>query len=159
MVAPQPTLEKGEKMKKIFVFLVLALSLVLTACGSAAPKAAPNPTAVPQLTVTPTTASANFPTGKFVSDKNANVYWQFNPDGTWDSHSSTGLPLEGTYTISGSTYTETYNNAMFTDSDNCNKSATYTWSFDGSRLTFKVLSDRCEVRNEWYTNSTFVLAK
>lgn len=40
--------ERGEEMKKILVFLVLVLALVLTACGSAAPTVAPaNPTDVP----------------------------------------------------------------------------------------------------------------
>ncbi len=124
-------------MKNLFLYFALLLSLTLTACGN----------------------TQKFPNGKFVSDKDPKVYWQFTPDGTWDYHSPSGLPLEGTYTISGSTYTETYNNAMFSDSDNCNKPATYTWSFDGSNLTFKVLSDQCAVRSEWYTNSKFVAAK
>lgn len=124
-------------MKKMFLCFALVLVLALTACGT----------------------TQKFPDGKFVSDKDANVYWQFNSDGTWDYRTSSGLPLEGTYTINGSTYTETFNNALLADADNCNKSATYTWSFDGSKLTFKTLSDLCAVRNKWYTSSTFVMAK
>ncbi len=124
-------------MKKLALLLILILSLILTACG----------------------APAKFPTGKFVADNNPSSYWEFNSDGTWSFQSPSGLPLEGTYTTDGSTYTETFNTAMFNDSANCNKSATYTWSYSGSRLTFKTTTDQCEARQAWYTNTSFVWSK
>ena len=154
-------------MNKLCLCLVLAMTLGLTACGATAPTAAP--TAAPVVpsntmakpTDVPPTAAQGFPTGKFVSDK-GKAFWQFRPDGTWDFYSDSGLPLEGNYTTTSSTYTETFDNAsslVIPDQANCARPATYTWTFDGSRLSFQTLDDKCAVRIDWYTSSSFVLAK
>ena len=126
---------RGESKKKLTLLVLLILSLTLSAC-----------------------AAAKFPTGKFVSEDNKST-WQFNPDGTWSLRDASGLPLEGTHTTNGSTYTETSNNSMFVDSENCDKWADYTWSYSNSRLTFQTTTDKCETRKAWYTGASFVLSK
>ncbi len=121
----------------VFVMVVTLAAVVLSACGSA----------------------AAFPTGKFVSETDQSYGWQFNADGSWQYFSPSGLPIEGTYKVAGSTYTETDSSTMPADGVNCSTEGAYSWSFDGSKLSFKVSSDKCQERIDMYTRSAWVPTK
>jgi hypothetical protein len=67
-------------MKKIFVLTVLAISLVLAACGSSA---------------------SGFPTGKFIEANSVDSGLIFNKDGTFSAFSGDTILVTGTYSVDG----------------------------------------------------------
>ena len=99
---------------------------------------------------------ASFPNGKFVSEKDKAVSWQFNADGTSAYYFAGTEPVaRGTYRIDGNVYTETSNDVGSSDPA-CRSGAKYNWSYKDGKLTFTVLSDDCKDRVGAYTGGTFV---
>lgn len=125
------------KNRSLYVVLVVVMALALSGCSTA----------------------AKFPMGKFVAENNPAVTWEFRPDGSYSNKTAKGLPVEGNYKVDGSTYTDTYDNVMVSDVENCNKYAAYTWSYTGGKLTFTVADDKCQERIERYTSAAFVPQK
>jgi hypothetical protein len=88
------------------------------------------------VTVTPAgpTGSIEFPTGRFVHE-NPNVWaFEFDEDGTWRGfEGDVDKPIiSGKYATNGNLYTE-----MTHDYPGSPKiPATYTWTYDGQKLTF-----------------------
>jgi hypothetical protein len=104
----------------------------------------------------PASTAPKFPTGKFVSEKDKAVGWQFNADGTSAYYFASKDPVaEGTYAIDGNEYVETSNNVGSSDPA-CQANARYRWSYDGGKLTFAVLDDKCKDRIDAYTGGVFV---
>ncbi len=130
--------------RKILWTAALFLFALSSACSSAA-----TPASAGSLTT-----SGGFPTGSFEPNHPVNVktlvlkkddtyYFQGIPD---------AKPL-GTYTVSGDrvTFLESPKGTSL-----CPKqTGEYTWSFDGSALVFKVMSDICDERRIELTNSTW----
>ena len=137
MVSPQPTLEKGEKMKKMFVYLVLVLSMMLAACGSSA---------------------SSFPTGKFIKTGTTEYGLAFNKDGTFSVFNGDIPYAKGTYKVEDNVFTETSNDA------GCKTNVSFKYTFDGKNLTFSYVGDpaddaECTGRNADFNNVTYTLAK
>jgi len=103
--------------------------LLLAACGSKAE----------------TTGELTFPTGQFVSTNDPAQGYLFSEDGTFGYYFGGADPVvTGTYTISGDRLT-------LVDPEEvdplCQGEVTYTWSFDGTNLTFApTAEDRCKPR-------------
>jgi hypothetical protein len=131
--------EKGEKMKKQTILLVIGLvltSLILAACGS------------------PSTKDSNFPTGRFVLPGSPSEGVYFNKDGTWSGFFGQQTVAEGTYHVEGDLYTEEAGPKA------CDTSATYRYSFDGTNLKFELVGeDGCQNRRESLDDITYVLTK
>lgn len=128
------------KHRSVFVLgvLAVAVSTVLSACSGAAPA---------------------FPIGKFVTEADAAVGFDFNADGTNAYYFASKDPiLRGTYSVDDSTYTDTTTDGPSSDPA-CKAPGTYTWSYTGGKLTFKVISDGCSDRAKAYSEPVFVPAK
>ncbi|MCK6582303.1 MAG: hypothetical protein L6Q49_04300 [Anaerolineales bacterium] len=120
-------------MKRI-LFVLVVLSLVLSACGSSSKSA--------------------FPTGKFVDTNNDQGGFIFNEDGTWEAYNGIYTLAKGTYSATDTTYTEETSNS------DCPK-MTFAYTFDGANLTFQLTeesrSDPCDGRKAAFDNKTYVL--
>jgi hypothetical protein len=84
-----------------------------------------------------------FPTGVFVHETRRDWTLQFNDDGSYAFRVNDLVDATGTYVINGNQYTED------TDYLPCRqtRTATYTWAYDGSRLTFHLAGeDNCAER-------------
>ena len=94
---------------------------------------------------------SSFPTGKFISVKDAALAHQFNDDGTFAFLIGNVPVVEGTYRTEGDLYIELSNN----DSDpTCQEHPTYRWSFDGETLSFSpVTGDTCRGRRESFADT------
>jgi hypothetical protein len=81
----------------------------------------------------------------------------FRSDGTWALNFRGVTSVLGTLTVSGDqvTLTETSGNTYCRDRGAL--SGTYTWSFDGSALTFSVVSDDCIERRVSSTTKPYVM--
>lgn len=126
-------------MKKILAFVILAVSLLLSACGTAS--------------MTQPTASA-FPTGTFVDAQDKLRGYVFNEDMTWKYFTlGTGsTAASGTYGVRGNRWVDAGGVG-----DYC-QPGTYEWSFDGTNLAFKVVGeDACSARKASLDGHTFVL--
>jgi hypothetical protein len=119
-------------MKKIFFVLIVALSLVLSACGG---------------------EQSGFPTGKFVDASNDQGGFIFNADGTWEAYNGIYTLAKGTYTATDTTYTEETSNS------DCPK-ITVNYTFDGTNLTFNYTGDPsedpCDGRRAGFDNKTYI---
>jgi hypothetical protein len=160
-------------MNRKSLLLTSLFLLVLTAACSNAANAVPTQgsgAAMPATaeTVAATTAtleptksivSSGFPTGSF--QPNHPVHTKIlvlKEDGTYQNlgiveEGKTAAEPAGTYTVSG-------DHVTFLDSPGaasvCQKEpGEYTWSFDGSALAFKMVSDECSERKIDLTNSTW----
>ncbi len=115
------------KIKHALPFILAALLVVLAACQS--PEATPEP----------------FPTGKFKATSDPGMGYEFNADGTFGYFFGGAEPVvTGTYTISG-------DRLSLVDPEEtdplCQGEVTYTWSFDGTNLTFTpTAEDTCRPR-------------
>lgn len=122
-------------MKTKIFFMMMVLMLVLTACGSASP------------------SEVGFPTGKFMSASSKYQGYRFNPDKTWQYLDYGMIGAEGTYRLKGNQWIEN-------GTEECPFPGTYEWSFDGIRLTFKLVGeDKCEPRREATDGQIFVLSQ
>ena len=94
---------------------------------------------------------SSFPTGKFVSVKDAALAHQFNKDGTFAFLIGEIPVVEGTYRTEGDLYIELTNN----DSEpTCQEHPTYRWQFDGEKLSFSpVTEDTCRGRRESFADT------
>lgn len=123
-------------MKKIMFALVIAMSLVLSACSGSSTSA--------------------FPTGKFADSTNDQGGFIFNEDGTWEAYNGFYTLAKGTYTATDTTYTEETSNT------DCS-TITVTYTFDGTNLTFNYagdpLEDHCDGRRAAFDGKTYVLQK
>ena len=146
-------------MKKIFMFLVLVLALMLTACGSSAPMASPaNPTDAPTTEPVEVAASSNFPTGKFIKAGTIDEGLTFNEDGTMSVFSGGITVVKATYSVDGNVFTETSNNG------GCETNVSFTYAFDGTNLTFNYAGNpdddlACEGRHADFNNVTYTLSQ
>jgi hypothetical protein len=133
---------EGEKMKSNKMFLLalglLLLSLLLVACGSAAP------------------TSSNFPTGKFIKSGTTNYALVFNNDGTFSVMEGSSTIVTGTYSVDGEIFTDESN------SQGC-PPMSFKYTLDGANLTFnyvgKPADDPCGGRYGDFNNVTYVLTK
>jgi len=124
----------NKKIQSLVSILALA-SILLTACSSAAASA------------------PKFPTGRFVSTEDSGLGYIFNQDKTWVYRVYGVDGASGKYSVDGNRWTEK-------GTEECPFPGTYEWSFDGSKLTFKLVgSDLCEPRREATDGQTFILQK
>lgn len=94
-----------------------------------------------------------FPAGVFVYESRQNLTLQFNDDGSYIVREDNIVDATGTYRINGNQYTED------TDYLPCRhaRTATYTWAFDGRRLTFELVGeDNCTERRESLDGVTWI---
>ena len=119
--------------RPIWLIIVLALlSLALYACSA-------------------TSKAAQFPTGKFVNSGNDIYTYEFKPDNTWSYYTGGLMAAKGTYKIDGDTWIEQ-------GTPECPYTGSYTWTYDGKNLTFKLKdSDGCSPRKEATDGQTFTL--
>jgi hypothetical protein len=110
------------------------------------------PTEMPAIATTeqPATvpiSTGNFPIGRFVSVKDKAVGIKYNQDGTFEFYYASKDPIfVGTFTVEGDRITTVRPD----DTDpKCAGPATYTWSFDGEKLTFApTFDDPCKGRRD-----------
>jgi major membrane immunogen (membrane-anchored lipoprotein) len=138
MVFANPTLEKWENHEKIFVFTVLAMSLILAACGSSSP--------------------STFPSGNFIKSGTTDYGLVFNKDGTFSPFSGDTTFVTGTYSVDGNIFTETSNDG------GCKTNVSFNYIFDGMNLTFNYVGDPandadCSGRNTDFNNVIYTLTK
>jgi hypothetical protein len=135
---------KENKMKNNKLFLsaqiLTLLSLLLAACGS------------------PPSGEASFPTGKFVRSDNENRVFIFNEDGTWLVLEGSSTLVRATYSVNGNIFTETSNDA------GCETNVDFTYTFDGTNLTFNYVGDPdddlgCGGRRSDFDNVTYTLSQ
>lgn len=128
-------------MKKnlaLLALLVLVVSLVLSACGSA--------------------EKSNFPTGKFIKSGATDYGLKFDPNGTFSVFQGETTYVTGTYKVDGNVFTETSNDG------GCDTNVNFNYTFDGSKLTFNYVGDpekdaSCTGRYADFNNVTYTLAK
>lgn len=118
--------------------LVLVVSLILSACGSA--------------------ETSNFPTGKFIKSGGTDYGLNFNPDGTFSVFQGETTYVTGTYKVDGSVFTETSNDG------GCDTNVSFNYTFDGSKLTFSYVGNpekdaSCTGRYADFNNVTYTLSK
>jgi predicted small secreted protein len=126
-------------MKKIFLFVVLALALVLTACGNAA-------------------STTKFPTGKFIKSGEKSYGLAFNQDGTFSVFDGDNIFVHGTYKVDGDVFTETSNDG------GCKTNVSFNYTFDRKNLTFNYVGNPaddadCTGRNADFNNVTYTLTE
>ena len=115
------------KNQKKILFIVIGLVLavfVLSACsGASADELA-------------------FPTGRFNSQQSEHIAYEFNEDRTWVFLYYGEHGAEGTYKVDGNLWIEQ-------GTEECPFPGTYEWTFDGSRLSFKLVGeDACDPRRQ-----------
>ena len=102
--------------------------------------------------------TTEFPTGRFVREHNDNYVFEFDEDGTYN-YSESDLPEDSVRGIYGKTcnlYTE-----MTHDSPgDRNIPVTYTWTYDGQKLTFHLWGeDLIPHRKGVYDGQTYIKVK
>ena len=130
-------------MKKNVILLLVGLvvaSMLIAACGSRS------------------SATSNFPTGKFTLPGKDMEGLYFDTDGTWYAFSYGMHPAEGTYSVKGNVYTEETNDA------GCATPMKFHYTFDGTNLTFTYVDDPakdadCMGRQDGFNNVSYVLSK
>ncbi len=124
--------------------LVLAVSLLLVAASVACGTSAPITKNLP----TPGTAASAFPGGSFAVGQ-----WslELKSDGAY-ALKADALQESGTYAVSGDQLT--------LKGDRCAKlnieKGVYRWSFDGQKLSFAALDDRCMERVSRMDNTSWI---
>ena len=145
-------------MHRLFVPLVLLLAILLPACGTSAPTAAPVPIEATAI-FTQTPAALPFPTGRFIKTGSTTDYGlQFNEDGTFTVFEGTNTFVHAAYKVENDVLTETSNNA------GCKTNVSFYYTFDGSNLTLSYVGDpkedmECGGRYADFNNATYILAK
>ncbi len=94
-----------------------------------------------------------FPTGICVHGTRQNLTLQFNDDRSYIVRVNDLVDATGTYAINGNQYTED------TDYLPCRhaRTAAYTWTYDGRRLTFQLAGeDNCTERRESLDGVTWI---
>ena len=105
------------------------------------------------LSIASCTAAPKFPTGRFV-DEAANRAFEFDEDGTWRYfEGNMSVPgVSGKYATNGNLYTE-----MTHDYPDRKVPATYTWTYDGQKLTFHLWGeDVLPHRKGCYDGQTYI---
>jgi uncharacterized cupredoxin-like copper-binding protein len=100
-------------------------------------------------------STGNFPIGRFVSVHDKAIGLKYNQDGTFEFYFASKDPIfVGTFTVEGDRITTVRPD----DTDpKCAGPATYTWSFDGEKLTFSpTFDDPCKGRRD-ANGDTYVL--
>ena len=103
-----------------------------------------------------TSTIGDFPTGYFAHESNEFQYFRFAEDGTY-VFSEAGVGVTGKFGINGDLYTE-----MTHDSPGeAQVPATYTWTFDGERLTFELVGEDylSHRKNVAYDGQTYILSE
>ncbi len=98
---------------------------------------------------------SNFPTGRFVREDNDKKVFEFDEDGTWRyyEYNLTAPLVSGKYGITGDLYTEMTHNY----SPDRKIPATYTWTYDGQKLTFQLVGeDILSHRKTCYDGVTYI---
>lgn len=80
-------------------------------------------------------AASTFPLGTFVRSTDSEYEYIFRMDGTWELMRGGTSSSTGTFSVDGNTYTETSNN------QNCETNVSFTYTFDGTNLTFNYVGD------------------
>ena len=152
-----------------FILLISLLTL-LSACAPALSAPTPTATLPPTLTVPPTSTDTPLPTatetplptltrtstpipkptlevfpfGKFEAKYDGSIVGNtFNPEGTWKGTIDGRHRDGGTYKINGFQIEIFSTGCQFGGYDPI---GIYAWSFDGETLTFKRVSDNCDIR-------------
>lgn len=102
-------------------------------------------------------ASSNFPTGKFIKAGATDYGLRFEADGTFAVYEGKNTYIRGTYRVDGNTFTETSN------SGGCKTDVSFTYTLDGTNLTFKYVGDpsddiTCGGRYADFNNVTYTLS-
>ena len=123
---------------KVFLAGLLLLSVILVACSSS--------------------ASSEFPNGKFVKSGSENYGLVFNEDGTFSVYSGGTTLVTGTYSVDGEFFTETSNTG------GCVSPMKFKYTFDGTKLTFSYVGNPeddngCGGRKADFNNQTYTLTK
>jgi hypothetical protein len=145
-------------MHRLFVPLVLILAILLPACGSSAPTAAPVLTEAPAI-FTQTPAAPAFPTGRFIKIGSTTDYGlQFNRDGTFTVFEGANTFVNATYKVENDVLTETSNTG------GCKTNVSFYYTFDGASLTLSYVGDprddmECGGRYADFNKVTYILAK
>lgn len=126
------------KNHSLMVITLLVISLILSACGSA--------------------AKSDFPTGKFIKSGETDYGLKFSPDGTFSVFHGNNTFVTGTYKADGNLFTETSNDG------GCETNVSFNYTFDGSKLTFSYAGDpekdvSCTGRHADFNNVTYTLSK
>lgn len=143
------------------MFLIIGLlmcSIMLAACGrppASVPTGTPEP--LPSATLPPPSDN-DFPTGRFIQSGSEDYGLLFNEDGTFSVFSGNTTFVRGTYTVDGNTFTETSNDG------GCNTNVSFTYTFDGTNLTFNYVGDpeqdaSCDGRYADFNNVTYMLSE
>ncbi len=116
--------------KRYLIGLLILVLTLLTGCTIAANE----PTATPESTAAPPTFSegTEFPTGIF---KRTSTTIEFHKDGTCLWSSLTGWEVPCKYGVNGNLYSE----MTFEYGDGPQVPVTYYWTFDGEKLTFRLM--------------------
>ena len=97
--------------------------------------------------------SSKFPTGRFVNANDSSREVEYNTDNTWTYYMGGLMSAKGSYKIDNNLYIDQ-------GTTECPFTGTYTWTFDGKNLSFKLSGeDNCAPRKEATDGQTFVLAK
>ena len=85
----------------------------------------------------------HFPTGAFVHETRPDWVLQFHEDGRYTFLAGGEVDATGTYSVEGNLYTEDTDYLPCRDA----RIASYTWTFDGERLVFRLVGeDGCKER-------------
>ena len=99
-------------------------------------------------------ASKEFPTGLFESDKVRDKEYRFNEDGTFILFWKGDEYLRGEYSIEGNNfYIEDITLSV------CPSPATYEWSYDGEALYFEAIKETCSPRRGNFNKKSWTLVE
>jgi hypothetical protein len=99
-------------------------------------------------------ASTEFPTGLFESDKVRDKEFRFNDDGTFILYWDGDEYLKGEYRVEGNNfYIEDITNTL------CQSPATYEWSYDGEALYFEAIEEDCPPRRGNFNKKSWVMVE
>ena len=99
--------------------------------------------------------TTEFPTGRFVHEHKDNQVFEFDEDGTWRYfEGNLEVPsVQGKYGVNGNLYTEISHDYSLSP----NIPATYTWTYDGQKLTFHLWGeDKIAHRKSVYDDQTYI---
>ena len=104
------------------------------------------------------TASASFPTGKFIKTGATDYGLEFNSDGSFQVFQGENVYVHATYQVTGDTFTETSNDG------GCKTNVSFKYAFDGHTLTFKYAGNPdddvdCTGRRADFNNISYTLSK